>query len=66
MPLARRTAELRRTRERQAVGLMDVVLREIWIEAQAAAMTDRISWESALQAIARREQARMLESFEED
>jgi hypothetical protein len=45
---------------------MDVVLREIWIEAQAAAMTDRVSWESALQTIARREQARMLESFEED
>jgi hypothetical protein len=66
VPLARRTAELRRTRERQAVGLMDVVLREIWIEAQATAMTDRISWEAALQAIARREQARMLESFEED
>jgi hypothetical protein len=66
VPLARRTAELRRTRERQAVGLMDVVLREIWIEAQAAAMTDRITWEAALQAIARREQARMLESFEED
>ena len=66
LPLARRTAELRRTREGQAVGLMDVVLREIWIEAQAAAFTDRTSWDSALQAIARREQARMLESFEED
>ena len=66
VPLARRVAELRRTRERQAVGLMDVVLREVWIEAQAAAMTDRTDWETALQAIARREQARMLESFEED
>jgi hypothetical protein len=66
LPLARQAAELRRTREGQAVGLMDVVLREIWIEAQAAAMTDRTDWETALGAIARRERARMLESFEED
>lgn len=66
IPLARRVAELRRTREGQAVGLMDVVLREIWIEAQAAAMTDRTDWETALQAIARREQARMLEALEDD
>lgn len=66
LPLARQAAELRRTREGQAVGLTDVVLREIWIEAQAAAMTDRTDWETALEAIARRERARMLESFEED
>ena len=66
VPLARRVAELRRTREGQAVGLMDVVLREVWIEAQAAAMTDRTDWETALQAIARREQARMLEALEDD
>ena len=66
LPLARRTAELRRTRERQAVGLMDVVLREIWIEAQAAAMTDRTSWQTALEDIADRERARMLKSLEED
>ena len=48
------------------MGLLDVVLREIWIEAQATAMTDRIDWRTALEAIARRERARMLESFEED
>ncbi len=66
LPLARRTAELRRTREGQAVGLMDVVLREIWIEAQAAAMTDRTSWQTALEAIAKHERARMLKSLEED
>lgn len=66
LPLARRTAELRRTREGQAVGLMDVVLREVWIEAQAAAFTDRTSWDTALQAIARREEARMLELLDQD
>lgn len=66
LPLARRAAELRRTREGQAVGLMPVVLREIWIEAQAAAMTDRTTWETALLAIARREEARMLEAFDQD
>ena len=63
--LARRAAELRRTREGQAVGLSDVVLREIWIEAQAAAMMERISWEAALRDIARREEKRMLQSYEE-
>lgn len=66
LPLARRTAELRRTREGQAVGLMDVVLREIWIEAQAAAMTDRTDWDTALRAIARREEARMLDTLDQD
>lgn len=65
VPLARRAAELRRTREGQAVGLADVVLREIWIEAQAAAMTDRTSWDDALRTIARREERRMLDSYED-
>jgi hypothetical protein len=66
LPLARHAAELRRTREGQAVGLLDVVLREIWIEAQAAAMNDRADWETSLRAIARREQARMLEALDHD
>jgi hypothetical protein len=66
LPVARRVAEMRRTREGQAVGLMDVVLREVWIEAQVAAMTDRTDWQTALEAIARRERDRMLESLEED
>lgn len=66
LPLARRTAEMRRTREGQAVGLMDVVLREIWIEAQASAMTDRTDWDTALRAIARREEERMLELLDQD
>jgi hypothetical protein len=66
LPLARRVAELRRTREGHPVGLMDVVLREVWIEAQAAAFTDRTDWDTALQAIARREQARLLETFDHD
>lgn len=65
VPLARRAAELRRTREGQAVGLSDVVLREVWIQAQAAAMTDRISWDDALRRIARMEEKRMLESYED-
>jgi hypothetical protein len=66
LPLARRVAELRRTREGQAVGLLDVVLREIWIEAQAEAMTNGADWESSLQAIARRERERMLEALDHD
>ena len=66
LPLAQRAAELRRTREGQPVGLVDVVLREVWIEAQAAAMTDRTDWGSALAAITRREEARMLEALDQD
>lgn len=66
LPLARQAAEMRRTREGQAVGLLDVVLREIWIEAQAAAMHDRTDWETALTALARQEQARMLDALDED
>lgn len=66
LPLARRVAELRRTREGHPVGLMDVVLREIWIEAQAAAFTDCTDWETALQAIAGDEQARLLETLDHD
>jgi hypothetical protein len=45
---------------------MDVVLREIWIEAQTAAFTDRTDWGTALQAIAHREEARMLELLDQD
>lgn len=65
VPLARRIAERRRAREGQAVGLADVVLREIWIEAQVLAMTERLDWASALSAIAREEEARWLQSLEE-
>ena len=61
LPLARRVAELRRTREGLAVGLMDVVLRGVWIEAQAAAMSRRVDWEHALTEILREEQLRMVE-----
>ncbi|HEV2131427.1 MAG TPA: hypothetical protein VGR27_10015 [Longimicrobiaceae bacterium] len=57
LPLARRTAELRRTREGLAVSLLELVLRRIWIEAQAAAMSERISFEDALQRIRAREEA---------
>ena len=64
LPLARRAAELRRVREGQAVGLFDVVLREVWIEAQAHAMGQRTDWEHALGEVLRREEARMWEDEE--
>jgi hypothetical protein len=65
VPIARRAAEMRRMREGQAVGLGDVVLREIWIEAQTAAFTDRIGWDEALYAIAAREEEHLLRSYED-
>lgn len=66
LPLARRAAELRRTREGQAVGLADVVLREVWIEAQAAAMHAGTGWEEELAALAGREEARLRESLDRE
>ena len=51
LPLARRAAELRRTRESLALSLLDVLLRRVWIDAQAAAMGEEISLELALQRI---------------
>lgn len=61
LPVARLAAELRRSREGISVQLMDAVLRRIWIEAQAAAMEERISFESALDRVLARERERALE-----
>lgn len=61
LPLAERAAELRRTREGLSVSLGDVVLRGIWIEAQARAITEGVSWEQALRETADDEQRRLLE-----
>jgi hypothetical protein len=51
LDLAARVAELRRTREGISVGMTDAVLRRIWIEAQADAMTRRVEFEEALASI---------------
>lgn len=56
LPLARRAAELRRTREALSVGLLEVVLRKLWIEAQAAAMSEETDWGVALEEILREEE----------
>ncbi|HYW06254.1 MAG TPA: hypothetical protein VE913_04820 [Longimicrobium sp.] len=61
LPLARRAAELRRTREGLGVSSMGVVLREVWIEAQAAAMGERITLEAALGRIRTVEEERLYE-----
>ena len=61
LDLARRAAELRRVREGISVKLMDVVLRRIWIETQAAAMDRRISFEAALEQTLAGERERVLE-----
>ena len=51
LPLARRAAELRRMREGLAVSLMEVVLKRVWIEAQAAAMGEGVGFEAALRRV---------------
>lgn len=55
--LAMRAAELRRTREGASVRLLDVLLRQVWIEAQATAMVERITFGAALSRILAEEQA---------
>lgn len=56
LPVALRAAELRRTRETVSLGLFPVMLRRVWIEAQAAAMQEGTDWEVALQKILREEE----------
>lgn len=51
MDLATRVAETRRDREGFSIGIMEVVLRRVWIEAQARAMGERISFERALEEL---------------
>lgn len=51
LDLAARAAELRRTREGISVGMTDAILRRIWIEAQADAMTRRVDFGEALESI---------------
>jgi hypothetical protein len=63
LPAARRVAELRREREGLNVGLLDVVLRRVWIEAQARAMTERIDWARAMEAVLREEETRFYDEL---
>lgn len=66
LDLAERVAELRRDREGISVGMLDVVLRRVWIEAQAAAMAERITFEAALERLLEREHEINLEEMETD
>ena len=63
LPLARRVAEMRRTREGFGVSLLGVVMRQIWIDAQATAMSERVTFEEALRRTMREEEERL---YEED
>lgn len=58
LPLARRAAELRRTREGLSVALLEVVLKRVWIEAQAEAMSEGVTFGEALRRIYAGEEAR--------
>ena len=51
MDLSVRVAETRRDREGLSIGIMDVVLRRVWIEAQARAMAERMTFERALEEL---------------
>jgi hypothetical protein len=44
------------TREGLGVPLLGVVMRQLWIEAQATAMSERVSFEDALTRILRDEE----------
>jgi hypothetical protein len=61
LPLARRVAELRRDYEGVSVDLLGVLLRRVWIEAEAISMEERIPWDEALERLLAREEERMWE-----
>ena len=63
MGIASRAAELRRHREGLSVGLLDVVLRRVWIEAQAEAMGKRIDFDRALERILAEERRKAAEEL---
>ncbi|MEX2581709.1 MAG: hypothetical protein WD766_00410 [Gemmatimonadota bacterium] len=60
MDAATRAAELRIEREELSIRVMDVVLREVWIEAQAIAMEERLSFQVAMDRIVDAERERTL------
>lgn len=64
VPLARQAAELRRTREGLPAAAMQVVLRGVWNQAQAAAMDRRIGFDQALREIEAEERRRLYEEEE--
>lgn len=64
LELATRIAEVRRDREGISVGLLDVVLRRVWIEAQAEAMQERVGFDEALARLMERERVRVREQWE--
>ncbi|HUE95893.1 MAG TPA: hypothetical protein VMN39_04510 [Longimicrobiaceae bacterium] len=59
LELATRTAELRIEREGLSSRVLDVILREVWIEAQAAAMETRTSFAAGLERVHEAELDRM-------
>ena len=65
LDLANRVAEARRDRESLSMGLMDVVLRRVWIEAQASAMGERITFEQALEQLMEEELRRSRAAWEQ-
>jgi len=58
LEMARGTAALRIFREELSIGLEDVILREVWIEAQTLAMERRMTFAEALDLVNREEKAR--------
>jgi hypothetical protein len=62
LPLARTVAEMRRDSEGLSLGLFEVVLRRVWIEAQALAMADRVEFADALRVLLDRERERAREA----
>jgi hypothetical protein len=58
---ARQVAELRIEREGLSIRILDVILREVWIEAQAFAMDRRVTFATAFEQVLRDESERRLE-----
>jgi hypothetical protein len=63
LPLARRAAELRRAREGGPVAAAELLLARLWLEAQARAMDERLSFEGALERILAEEERLAVEEW---
>ncbi len=65
LPLLERAAELRRMREGVSLGLIPLLLRRIWIEAQAHSMNESVDFKAGAEWVLAREKRAYEENFED-
>lgn len=64
LPLIERAAELRRTREGISLGLIPLLVRRLWIEAQAYSMSESVDFNAGAEWVLEQERRAEEEDFE--